>query len=139
MKIVERNRILTPFSSFDELDYIYFKVNIFGNERIDKIKEDIICTFSNKYWAGKTSPYTIEIVLNGVSKGNVVDELMKSFHLKKEEVVIFGDGENDISMMEKGTGVCMANALESVKKRVSFQTLSNDENGIVYMLKKWVE
>ena len=38
-----------------------------------------------------------------------------------------------------GCGVAMANAVDEVKERADVVTLSNDEDGIAYMLKKLEE
>ena len=52
----------------------------------------------------------------------------------------FGDGYNDLSMIEyAGLGVAMANAVDGVKERANVVTLSNDEDGIAYMLSKYIE
>ena len=48
-----------------------------------------------------------------------------------ENVMAFGDAENDIEMIkEAGIGVAMGNAMDSVKKVADVVTSSNDENGI---------
>ena len=60
--------------------------------------------------------------------------------IKQEEVIAFGDGYNDLSMIEyAGLGVAMANAVDGVKERANYVTLSNDEDGIYDCLKKLEE
>ena len=60
--------------------------------------------------------------------------------IKQEEVIAFGDGYNDLSMIEyAGKGVAMANAVDGVKEKADEVTLSNDEDGIAYMLSKLIE
>ena len=52
-----------------------------------------------------------------------------------DEVVFFGDGENDLILIENaGIGVAMDNAIESVKEKASFITLSNDNDGVAEYL-----
>ena len=54
-----------------------------------------------------------------------------------EEVVFFGDGENDLVLIENvGIGVAMENAIDIVKEKADYVTLSNDNDGIVKYLKK---
>ena len=51
----------------------------------------------------------------------------------------FGDGYNDISMLKyAGMGVVMCNANDTVKKEGDYIAPSNDENGIVDVLNKFV-
>ena len=42
----------------------------------------------------------------------------------------FGDGENDISLIQKaGIGVAMGNAVESLKAEAAYVTVTNEEDG----------
>lgn len=55
------------------------------------------------------------IPANG-GKGVGIEKMLEYFHLTKEEAIAFGDGNNDIEMLEAvGTGVAMGNAKDSVK------------------------
>ena len=51
----------------------------------------------------------------------------------------FGDGENDISMIEKaGMGVAMGNAGDFLKEKADYVTLSNEESGVAYAINRFV-
>ena len=48
-----------------------------------------------------------------------------------DEVIFFGDGENDLVLIENaGIGVAMENAVDIVKEKAPYITLSNDNDGI---------
>ena len=50
-------------------------------------------------------------------------------------ICAFGDDINDIEMIEHcGYGIAMANALDIVKEKADFVTLSNEENGVAKVL-----
>ena len=52
-----------------------------------------------------------------------------------ENVVAFGDGGNDIPMLEvAGVGVAMGNATDEVKNHADHVTTSVDDNGIANAL-----
>lgn len=56
------------------------------------------------------------IPANG-GKGIAVEQILKYYHLDKSESIAFGDGNNDIEMLQAvGTGVAMENASEQIKK-----------------------
>ncbi|QEK11864.1 HAD family phosphatase [Crassaminicella thermophila] len=81
----------------------------------------------------------IEIMNKGVSKANAIDHLAKSLKVKKEEIVCFGDNENDISMLTyAGLGIAMGNAEDFVKERADYITDTNDEDGVANALRKFV-
>ena len=57
-----------------------------------------------------------------------------------KETIAFGDGYNDLSLIEYcGYGVAMENAVDEVKERANYITLSNNDNGIAYCLKQLEE
>ena len=69
----------------------------------------------------------------GIDKATSLDRLAKSLNIKQEEVMAFGDGYNDLSMIEyAGLGVAMENAVDGVKQRANMITKSNNEDGIAY-------
>ena len=76
----------------------------------------------------------------GIDKAASLDRLAQSLGIKQEEVMAFGDGFNDLSMIEyAGLGVAMENAVEGVKQRANVITKSNDEDGIAYILSQEFE
>lgn len=68
-----------------------------------------------------------------------IEYIRQRDNLKKEELLAFGDGENDIKMFETvGTSVAMENANDKVKSIATYTTLSNEEDGIVHGLENIV-
>ena len=60
-------------------------------------------------------------------------------HLKinTNQVIAFGDGENDIEMIrEVGLGVAMGNAIEELKKIANEITIDVEEHGTKHFLEK---
>ena len=61
---------------------------------------------------------------------------------KEEDIVVFGDGYNDLKMMEKAPlGIAMGNAIDELKEKASFVTLDNKHDGITYACKHfgWID
>jgi Cof subfamily protein (haloacid dehalogenase superfamily) len=57
--------------------------------------------------------------------------LMAQLNLSQNEIMAFGDAENDIEMLQyAGIGVAMGNAVESVKETADYITDDIDKNGI---------
>jgi Cof subfamily protein (haloacid dehalogenase superfamily) len=81
----------------------------------------------------------IELNCKGVSKGKGVAILTRYYNLKPEEVMVIGDGENDLAMIEyAGWGVAMGNATDIVKKQADYITDSNDHDGVAKVIDKFV-
>lgn len=107
---------------------------------VASIEEEFKKPFGDSLSIYRSAPYFIEIMAKGIDKATSLDRLAKSLHIKQEEVMAFGDGYNDLSMIEyAGLGVAMDNAVDGVKERANEMTLSNDEDGIAHTLKKYIE
>lgn len=86
----------------------------------------------------RSDPYFIECMASGIAKDKSLAKLCEILGIKQEETIAFGDGYNDLSMIEWcGMGVAMSNAVDGVKERANFITKSNNENGVAYALKKF--
>lgn len=73
------------------------------------------------------------------SKGLALNNLLKLLHISSEEVVVFGDNYNDVSMFEAVKySVCMENADEDVKDKATFICRSNDLNGVSDFIQKYI-
>lgn len=82
--------------------------------------------------------YYTEITNKNVNKWNALEFLMKQYEIKPEEVMTIGDNMNDIEMIQNaGLGVAMGNSSPRVKEIADVVTLSNDENGVAEVLKKY--
>ena len=76
-------------------------------------------------------PTMIEILPSGGSKGNGLALLLAHLGLNASQLMAFGDGENDISMIQlAGIGVAMGNAVAQVKSLLDFVSKSNDHSGV---------
>lgn len=81
----------------------------------------------------------LEINAAGVNKGKAMIELGKVLGIPREEIMAFGDGNNDLKMLkEVGTGVAMENAIPSLKEAADYVALSNDEEGVAKFIEKYV-
>ena len=75
------------------------------------------------------------IPING-GKDKAIEKVLEYYHISKEDSMAFGDGGNDISMLQHvGCGIAMGNATKDVKKIADYITDSVENDGIVSALK----
>lgn len=83
--------------------------------------------------------YNIEVNARRVNKGTGLVNLGRLLGIRREEIMAFGDGDNDTVMLrEVGFGVAMGNAEEQVKRAADYITLTNDEEGVAEAIEKFV-
>ncbi|MFR2987473.1 MAG: Cof-type HAD-IIB family hydrolase [Faecalibacillus sp.] len=124
-----------------EVNFDVNKVLITGEPAyVAQILDDFKKPYEGKMSIYRSDPYFIECMANGIDKAASLDVLCKKLGIKQEETVAFGDGYNDLSLIEYcGYGVAMENAVDEVKERANYITLSNNDNGIAYCLKQLEE
>lgn len=84
-------------------------------------------------------PYNLEINAPGATKGEAILRLAAYLGIGREQTMGFGDGENDLTMMElAGCGIAMENGMEHVKAAADHITISNDEDGVAAALEQYV-
>lgn len=81
-------------------------------------------------------PLFTDIITTGNSKQTGVDKVLDYFHIDLSESMSFGDGGNDIPMLQHtAIGIAMGNSKDEVKTAADYVTTSIDDDGIVNALK----
>lgn len=87
---------------------------------------------------GRWHPDFVDVTANGIDKGRGLEIMARHLKLKIEETMAFGDGGNDIPIIEKaGVGVAMGNAGDNVKAAADYTTTHIDEDGVWNALKAY--
>ncbi len=85
----------------------------------------------------RSEPFFLEIVPTGIDKAASLERLNQHLGTTAEQMIAFGDGFNDLSMIEyAGCGVAMKNAQQPVKDVAQFVTASNDDDGVALFIEE---
>ena len=129
------NVTLTIADNFDELckEDIYQIMCACRKEEYAQILQGTENTQITAWW-----DKAADIIPLNCGKGNAVNAVLNYYGLSKDEAIAFGDGRNDIEMLEAvGTGVAMGNAIDEVKARADVICKSVEEDGVYhYCLEK---
>ncbi len=124
--------------SFEEIDDTPIKVAMFdvtGNA--EKNIYSYLGEFYDNLQVVLSSDYWVDLMTKGINKGEAVRNVQRILNVKPEECAAFGDYMNDYEMIQAvGYGFAMANAHPELKKVAKFETLSNDESGVLVGIKK---
>ena len=139
---------LLEYFTTDSIDSISF--NIIGDEEnLLKLKKELtaienieiteLCKATDMKKIGKEIVTYIDIMSKGATKKNAIKILANYLNIKKEEIIVIGDGGNDIPMFEvAGLKVAMSNSLDIVKEKADYITGSNNESGVAKAIKKFI-
>lgn len=81
----------------------------------------------------------IEISKKGVNKAKGVEKILDLMGWNKNDVMIMGDGENDLEMLRNyPMSVAMGNALPEVKKASRYLTENNNDSGVAKAIDQYI-
>src|SRR5699024_2939718 len=76
--------------------------------------------------------FSYDVLTGGGSKAVGIDKIISASGLNKADAFAFGDGLNDMEMIQEvGVGIAMGNAVPSLKKVADYTTSTVDEQGIL--------
>ena len=97
---------------------------------IDHKEEFPQWTFSRAFSWG------LDIFDKDIHKSKGIEDVLEILGLSWDEVMVFGDADNDLRMIEKaGIGVAMGNATDNLKKIADYVTSDLEKDGIYNALK----
>ncbi|ERJ11202.1 Cof-type HAD-IIB family hydrolase [Haloplasma contractile] len=95
--------------------------------------------YKGKLSISRSMPFFLECMPLGIDKAQSIERLLNHIGLSVDEVIACGDGYNDVAMVEyAGLGVAMANGCEPIKEIADYITRSNDEDGIVDVIDRFL-
>lgn len=86
-----------------------------------------------------SGPTAFDIMQDGSTKGNGVLALGKYLSIPVENIAVFGDSENDISMFTCGAlGIAMGHSRDEIKAKARYVTETNVESGVAQGIYQYV-
>jgi Cof subfamily protein (haloacid dehalogenase superfamily) len=104
-------------------------------EALDGVEARAKEQFGDRLYISKSLPYFLEFAQAGVTKGAGLDFLSEHMGFTRERTIAFGDGENDVELVEwPAYGVAVANAHDRVKAVARWTCPPAAEEGVAQVL-----
>ena len=137
-KIQSKQMLPTKLIEDENIDFHQvkeiFKIFISCSEEEEKLL-DLGTLDYMRYFKG-------QVIVEPVEKYQGILEMVHLLKGNEKDIVVFGDGLNDISMIQKAPlGIAMGNAIDEVKEVADFVTKRNDDDGIEYACRHfgWID
>ena len=113
------------------------KIDIQGQKDIlGELGNEINTKFPLLNVAGKRTT-CLEITNSGVNKGSALLELLRLLKIDQKDVIVFGNGDNDIPMFRiAGLSIAMGNSPDEVKAQANIIAPTNDEEGVAWAIER---
>jgi Cof subfamily protein (haloacid dehalogenase superfamily) len=87
----------------------------------------------------RSQPYYLDITSPGANKGTAFSKLADLLRIPPAEIVVIGDGSNDVAMFAcGGLSIAMGNASREVQCAADFVTASNREDGFAEAVHRFI-
>lgn len=104
---------------------------------IDRIIDTLMPLVGDVVTLVRSQSDFLEIIAPNVSKGRALARLALDNHISLDNIISFGNAENDISMLsETGYSVAVSNATEHVKAVAHEVCGHHDEDGVAHWIEK---
>lgn len=124
----------THIEALQDGDELPMGLFMMGDEsKIDSLQDDALDSyFSHAY------PQAYDVYSKRAGKIYGIETVLDKLDLTWDNVIAFGDADNDIEMIQKSAiGVAMGNGIDSLKKEADFVTKDINDDGIYYALENF--
>jgi Cof subfamily protein (haloacid dehalogenase superfamily) len=107
---------------------------------LDDLKERMLARFGKRLYISKSLPDFLEFASPEVTKASGLEFLSEHLGFSRTGTLAFGDGENDIELVEwAGYGVAVENAHDRVKEVAQFVCPPVGEEGVAQVLEAYLD
>jgi Cof subfamily protein (haloacid dehalogenase superfamily) len=102
---------------------------------LDVLQEEMKARFDGRLYISKSLPHFLEFASPDVTKAAGLDFVSRRLGFSSEHTIAFGDGENDVELLEwAGYAVAVANATSKLLELADFVCPSVDDEGVAQVV-----
>lgn len=126
---------IASLQNLPEDEYVKIALNI-DRTTHPTLDEDLSNRFSQDLSLVSSGRDSIDIILPGMTKGNALARLLKKWGLTEDELMAFGDANNDLDMLQLAThSYVMENCEdETLFEIAKYVAPSNDKQGVLSII-----
>ena len=115
-------------------------VTIGEPDALDGLEARMEARFDGRLYISKSLPYFLEFASPGVTKAAGLAFLAEHLGFDRDRTVAFGDGENDVELLEWAAyGIAVANAHDRVLAVADFVCPPASEEGVAQVIEAYLE
>lgn len=132
---------LQPINSLDDIDDKIFKFALnLSDDYVPQLMNDINRLHAGAAAATSSGHGSVDLIIPGLHKANGLALLQQRWGINNDEVLAFGDGGNDLEMLQQsGFSFAMANAPQAVKQSARYQAGSNNQQGVLEVIQQMLD
>lgn len=134
---------LTELATFSSLpkdeEFVKFALQVPG-EKTEVVIHYFNQNFQDKVVAVSSGNGNVDLVIPGMHKGKALQTILDKKGIEPDEIVAFGDGNNDLEMLKLvEQSYAMKNGSKEVIEATKHMAPSNDEDGVLSVIESILE
>ena len=128
-------------SQIDDIpqDEKFDKLTIWDPTKPAIIEKNYNSNSTEKIHATSSGFNCTDIIPEGVNKASSLEYFLKYFKISPDELIAFGDGMNDLEMLNlAGYSYAMKNGEDELKQIAKYEAPTNNENGVLQVLEEYL-
>ncbi|MBF6634515.1 MAG: HAD family phosphatase [Planococcus sp. (in: Bacteria)] len=108
-------------------------------EVLDPLQKELQLLFGASAYIEKSKKNYLEVTHPEANKGSALLFLANKLGIDRSEIIGIGDNHNDAELLKAaGLGIAMGNAVQEVKDMADFVSHSNNDDGVMYAIDKFI-
>lgn len=117
----------------------FFKIALYNPNGSEENIYPFLKEYESEFQIKISGYYWVDVMQLNINKGTAIKQLQESWNISKKETLVFGDYLNDIELFQQADySVAMENAHDDIKEIATFETTSNDNNGVIEFINEFV-
>jgi len=107
---------------------------------LDELRPHLVDRFGDRLFVAKSLPHFLELASPSISKGSGLAFVAERLGFTAAETVAFGDGENDLELLEwAGYGVCVENGDDVLKEHADWICPGPKDEGVAQAIEAFLD
>lgn len=134
-RVEDQNAIIDAIEA-GQIDDAIVKLAVYVIGPVEPLAQATLANFADTHQYAISGANWADLQIRGVDKGSAVRDLQRFLGVERAQTAVFGDAGNDLSMMSEGDlSFAMANASQDVIEAARFVAPSNNEAGVIQVLR----
>ena len=134
-RVEDQNAIIDAIEA-GQIDDAIVKLAVYVIGPVEPLAQATLANFADTHQYAISGANWADLQVQGVDKGSAVCDLQRFLGVERAQTAVFGDAGNDLSMMSEGDlSFAMANASADVVEAARFVAPSNNEAGVIQVLR----
>lgn len=131
--------VMKKVKSFDEIDDQILKFALVATKDFDDVVRQLQAAVDESMSVVTSGHECIDLIVKGVHKGNALKKLMEKWNVTSEEVLAFGDAENDLEMLKLAKyGYVMENGSQAMLEQFPLHAPHHELDGVLEIIEQYL-